>query len=843
MGIFHERSCHDSRVSPRVWLLVILALIVSAVPLAENAMAQSSADVEIELDIFGVGNVYRPGELTGVRLRLTSLPGGNLGEATSAWVQLEVADANGDIVECSRAVTLTRGRPTPVWLYVPLPPDVTTDTIYTARVFEFTDGQRRGELGGRRFRASDAIAPSESVPLGTGMLAVVGQRQMGLRAYADAFDQADRPLSAHERTRVAFGIRPDQLPDRWDALKGFEAVVWSSASPQQLSSDHATAVREYVRRGGHLILVLPEDINPWQFGVRGQTTLEDMLPQTEPRKDEAVPVRELLPVMSKARDTQADFTMGIRVFRELNGAFDNIDNYYEPLIALPDGRVVVVQRTFGHGRITVCGIDVASQRLAAVPLSHGGMGIPQADAFWNRIIGRRADTPTSGELDQIREADLLMRFAPSSTSLGSGSLISQQIAMTTQAGLGLLVALVLFGSYWLLAGPGGFGILKMYKQVRHAWVAFAAIAGVFTAVAWGTVSVLRIKEPQINHFTVLDHIARSGTDSRPGDPQQQRAVSWFELYVPGYASPRVTLDSESEQRNVLLPWIPPNDSLQRFPNVDRYAIDVGAEPNSYSIPARSTSTPMYAHWVGGIDPDWGGLVRSHPEDPVRAVIDGGGTERSLTGAITHDLPGTLRDVVIIWNRNLRLPPLRYHRSGDDELGWVPSLTSGQMLNAGFMWRMGSWERGAVIDMSAQDYTAQANLARAINDRYVETMRGIGGTTTRPVTADTRRRYLEMLSFFHQLTPPAYVKGHPDEEESTDRVTFNRHIARELDLSEWFNRPCIIVIGYLDNSELPMSIRVNDSDRPVASTGTTMVRWIYPLPIAEPIAFRPSPSRD
>src|SRR5439155_13267737 len=105
------------------------------------------------------------------------------------------------------------------------------------------------------------------------------------------------------------------------------------------------------------------------------------------RKDEAVPVKSLLPLLSKTDIIRGNIEVSLRVFKDLLGPFNAIDNRYEPLLALPDGRVVAIQRTFGFGRITVIGIDLADGRMA-------GLALPQADAFWNRILGRRNDTPT-----------------------------------------------------------------------------------------------------------------------------------------------------------------------------------------------------------------------------------------------------------------------------------------------------------------------------------------------------------------------------------------------------------------------------------------------------------------
>ena len=62
------------------------------------------------------------------------------------------------------------------------------------------------------------------------------------------------------------------------------------------------------------------------------------------------------------------------------------------------------------------------------------------------------------------------------------------------------------------------------------------------------------------------------------------------------------------------------------------------------------------------------------------------------------------------------------------------------------------------------------------------------------------------------------------------------LGRELDLSPWFVRPCLIVIGYLEDSECPIPLRVNGD--PVPSDGLTVVRWVYPLPVDYDVAFPP-----
>ena len=53
---------------------------------------------------------WRPGDMVGIRVILKLEPTSQLGEGIGAWVQWEVPNADGDIAEYGRQVTLTKGR-------------------------------------------------------------------------------------------------------------------------------------------------------------------------------------------------------------------------------------------------------------------------------------------------------------------------------------------------------------------------------------------------------------------------------------------------------------------------------------------------------------------------------------------------------------------------------------------------------------------------------------------------------------------------------------------------------------------------------------------------------------
>jgi hypothetical protein len=160
-----------------------------------------------------------------------------------------------------------------------------------------------------------------------------------------------------------------------------------------------------------------------------------------------------------------------------------------------------------------------------------------------------------------------------------------------------------------------------------------------------------------------------------------------------------------------------------------------------------------------------------------------------------------------------------------------------------MWRLPAipaWDSGGLVDL-AKSLGAGDNrqsLPIGIARRYLEpyASQNLTGTATGTNIGDIdRRNYLEMLSIFQQLTPPVYLKASADDSWESS-VAFHRELGRELDLSPWFNRPCLIVIGLLEDAPSPVPLRIDgETDIPVTNS-MTVVRWVYPLPLNERLAF-------
>src|SRR5208337_4874502 len=90
----------------------------------------------------------------------------------------------------------------------------------------------------------------------TRAIGIVGRRDLGLAPFKGLWTQ-------HEGTQIIGGLEPRSLPDRWQGLAMLQALVWSSETavrdPGAMSEDSRAALREWVRRGGHLVIVLPAE--------------------------------------------------------------------------------------------------------------------------------------------------------------------------------------------------------------------------------------------------------------------------------------------------------------------------------------------------------------------------------------------------------------------------------------------------------------------------------------------------------------------------------------------------------------------------------------------------------
>lgn len=764
-------------------------------------------EVQLEIETLGVGNVVRPGELTGFRLVLTD----SFDRPREVAVRLRMTDADGDTTVYQRAVTLNPQRPVGVWLYGRLPWELRLSSIvsFTVNVAEPTPGGIL-EIGRQigSLRVSPGSAQATVIEPETALVGVIGRRPLGLEHYTQNIGGAVVAVSGHESMRAISDLATAGFPDQWHGWSGYETIVWSQSDPNELEGDaRSGALIEWVHRGGHLVIVTPSVANPWN---NLRNPLAAILPRASMERILDADLNHFRALLTLDREGATSRLPSAAAMHRFVIPGDAEPWEAIPIITGPEG-CVVVRRLVGSGMVTVVGLDLSAPSLAV---------LVRADAFWNRILGRRIDQLTPAEAEAAR-----WRVGGVGVNT-SGALvdahIAEQIATGREASWGILLGLVVFTVYWCLAGPVGFAILKSRGLERHSWVGFVAMAAIFTAVAWVGAGAMRPKEAREWHYTILDHVY--------GQPVQ-RARSFASILLPDYGEQTVTLGDAGVDvawRQAITPWADPSaDTGLRFPDARDYIADV-RNLTSLTVPARSTIKQFQADWLGG--PRWSMPAPESPE--LRPQVAPGG---ALSGSLVHSLPHALTDVQVIL--------VARQTTEAEDIAETRRRTSGRPRFVAWAWaRPEPWEPGQALDLAAyNDRSSATEITRLLRDlvptvSLTGAVPGMGGPRV-----EERRQELS-AALFGQLEPPEHAERRTIGQST--RATMRRILTHTMDLGEWFTQPCIIVIGLVDGQPSPIPIAVDgvplDGKRRQA-TGRTVVRWVYPLPPA-PVRFEGASAR-
>lgn len=725
------------------------------------------ADVySIHVNSVGIGNNWRPGDVTPLLVTVTS----KASEPTQAWVQWEVPDADGDLVLWGRAITIAPMGSTQTWLYAPTQGWNTGETVWNIRLRELSDNIPSGELGLTRF--SPQSVGALTVSNRSGLITIFGTRRLGLSGYLPT-----TPEVKHENTRIVSGLQASGLPDAWPSYQSLEALVWADATPE-FTFRQEQAIEDWIHRGGHFIISLPSIGDPWALGSQSAPLLH-LTEGVQPTVTQ-LPLQALLPILGTTNSEQ-QMRVTVRTFGNIR---DTWHPNFTPTIWLEDGTVIAVQKTFGFGAVTIIGIDLTNGQLAS-------LGLPETATFWNKILGKRSETPTALTLQTLQKDDRLSPSIPTVAVLPAGKMIAQAIAMSTTAGGKLGTAFLLILAYWLIGGPLGIYVLHKRKKRQWSWVFFVATACVFTAVTWIlATSTSRVSIP-LQHVSVIDHVYGGNG---------QRVNGWFSLFLPQFGNAEI--DLERSTNNLLLPWSPPDASMTPdFIDKREVIVTLDQVPHKFDQPSRATTANFSYNWTGGIEhPYYNSLIRIAPEQLPEA------NQKQLQGAIVNNASSNIQDVTIIWVT-------------DEQ---ASEQNNGSLLRNMYAWRVPSWPSGETIDFSTLKANAASSFANAVKSRYQ--IKDRFGTSN--LTPKIWRTKMEMLSIYSHLTPPLYRKKAGAKQGPASHHAI-REGGRELDLAIWFNRPCIIVMGFMQNAPIPVEIS-RDGDVIIESKGTTMVRWVYPL---------------
>jgi len=711
-------------------------------------------------------------------------------------------DRDGDPPFYQRTVVGDPERPRSAWVYAPMPYPARTDRIeisaHEAIEAEVAGGFRAGRVLGRAVLDTARLVQGESP-----MIGVIGTRDAGLRQYGVRVrDGIDSMPLGHAATEVVTGLSIRDLPDRWQGLAAFDVLVWSrggpDVDPNALDSDRARALTEWVRRGGHMVILLPPVGQIWTAGG-GRNPLSELLPGVVIDRREGVslePYRPLLTLRGKVRlpSDAVVHTLESSPSAEAGEAIG--------LLAGPDGAAVVSRRLVGQGMVTVIGLDIASDALSATD-------VLDAETIWHRVLGRRYSLDS---FEQVKERDLDLSSAIQSrmvTDLDAD--FERLIDFRGDAGKGVLLGLGVFALYWIVAGPLGFFLLSRAGHRSRAWMAFIVTSAVFTAIAWAGATALRPNTVRATHLTFIDGVHGSGT---------QTASSWMSILVPSYGEAQIQI-GDGSSGDLINAWTPPPPAMigGGFPDNRGYGVSARS-PSEITVPVRSTIKQLHVRWAGESVANLPRPVRE-PGEPGPAILELVDPDAGrVAGELVHDLPGTLEDVIIITVAGQRM------LGSDRVIGplWMPARVFMDVPADG------TWAPGDRLDLGA--ITSGSGGIRAglpwFADRVRAGVERTFGTEAQNNSKPEDR--LVVLSLLDMLGAPDFKEDRKNGRTSPVAVVRTGH---GLDLSRWFTQPCVIVIGQLVQQEGDLPIPVTVGGGTIPARGRTVVRWVYPLEARPP----------
>lgn len=784
-------------------LLVLLPVLLLALPAAGQL---SGVRMDIKREFLGLGGIVQRGTWTPVRVDLFNTSADNI-EVTCRWL---LTDEDGDrLIAQRQQITLAPNREQGVWLYANPPMSTRPGDTWAFQVVS-----SEGEL---LDQAEVQLSDQTLIDAATNPVGLCGFKSLGLNPW-------QRWSTTHERIQLVRGLNLETLPDRWYGMDGINALVWfpiegGEPTSNAMSDASRRALREWVYRGGHLVLVLPYAGQQWTSVDSGLSDLLGPLKAGDMKQVSARPPLQVFGMLTNANDVPMltfdlsdapQYTTLAEV--QVAGPGPNAQPTLEPMI---------VGRRFGFGQVTLVGIDLSDTSV-----------LQSLDSFrmhrvWTRIFSWRAsktgellppsefDNPQTG--DQYTEARNAMNRAE------LGSWIGSRVARQRETGPAIGLAFILFILYAVAAAMTFPTMLRKRNWDRHSWVLFVGIVLLFSVVSWGGAWMMRPSTNSASHFTVLDI---------DGNTNVARARSWQSVLVPKFTTAQISVDSEAEgfdRMDVVNLLASPGHDLRPetpgYPDRRTYAYNA-AQPNQIDVPMRSTTKSMVVDYLGqitarqpGLDQPW-----TLPNASLRIANNG-----LPAGTITHRFPDTLHDVSIIYcpggAQTPGLPtavrpdgrPLVYnYRNANNLSEWEPDQPIALPNAPGAYQAL--WLRPK-LGVNGREYKNEGFLGTQVQQRGFTDF-STGGDST--IVHDAA-----LMSFFDALPPPKY-------ENSTLGATFgvsgmstyHRSLVRDLDLTHLITGRRIIIIGHLKNVACPIPMTIDGEN--VDSEGWTVVRWIYDL---------------
>ncbi|MBI3098371.1 MAG: hypothetical protein HYY93_09045 [Planctomycetes bacterium] len=422
----------------RLPLLCLGSLLLFAAPLVAQTPGSSEVTLETALGLQGWA---RAGAFCPVRVTL-----GNSG-TTSRTVTVVATGMNADDVPCAvrHTVELPPGSKKHAWLLVPSW-RLEADEIAVSL---------EDEKGAVLQRAPDPI-PTVTTTSGW-FVVVVGSRSLGLA-----------PVKIEDRAPVVpVLLAPAELPDRWAALAGVDAILWHAPSAGEFESPaQIRALLDWTAAGGTLVLCGIDDPN-----ALAALPLDAALP-ARPRG--SVEVTSLKSMGEFAGHPAPICTAPVLVTEcsDLRGG----------VLQSERGLPILIVRAYGTGRVILMTVDPAREPLAR----WGGM-----DPFWRRLLGIAPDRP-----EPVKTAADMRR--------GRAEAIARSLRASGITPMPFGRVFLLLCVYLAVIGPLDYFLLKRLGHLEWTWFTLPCWVMLFSLVVYLVSRRGREEQALLHEVSVCD---------------------------------------------------------------------------------------------------------------------------------------------------------------------------------------------------------------------------------------------------------------------------------------------------------------------------------------------------
>lgn len=562
--------------------------------------------------------VYRGGAYAAVGVRL-SMTGE---DARQVIVHLEQHDRDGDIIYTEKSIALTpdlEGAARAHWLYfVPNPVTVANGATLTLQVL---DEEGQTVLVTYNGQVTHRISPPdypEVLDDGSFLVLSISNDTAGkVRKLSDSNDEGKSEFA--RPVRVAH-ISPDLVPDHWIGLEMVDAIVWDAADPTQLSPDQISAILEWVRNGGRLLLAAGDsedklatsdfkDYLPVQFsGVKAVTAL----PAELPGASWGTPARR----ESGAEEVEYPKRIQVAQCKLRQGA--------AALVQSPGGTQTYLARNpLDSGSITCLALTLRD--LFSLGGDDGGQ-VRSKDFFRKVLMLRRSagvQEQQQGFMGGFNELDLFGRM-------------HGFIGFRPRATWYMVIAILFVFAYVSVATVGSWIVLGRRNLRQHSWSAFFVVALAASGIGVLSVQAIQGFGTELHQLTIVDSNLNTYSAS---------AHSYFGIKTGTFVQdvdlwlPAGRPDSETPQRSslILRPLSPRVGAFSPeggFADTKRYE----AQPSRAAledVPIRATLKQFEGYWRGTMDGQVAAKIgmRRNPVAGEPPFLDGS----TITNNLSHDL--------------------------------------------------------------------------------------------------------------------------------------------------------------------------------------------------------------